>query len=95
MSKAGTRYAIAVTALFLVICASFPSFPNTVTTTSNQQFVDRAHKTDRMKNGPTAAKTQPHPSLMRAEKRVPIGCDRAFSSMSSSQFLTTFGRCLV
>jgi 2,4-dienoyl-CoA reductase-like NADH-dependent reductase (Old Yellow Enzyme family) len=34
-------------------------------------------------------------TLTRAEKRVPVGCDRAFGSMSSSQFATLFGRCLV
>ena len=35
------------------------------------------------------------PSLPRAHKKVPVGCDTAFSSVSSPQFATVYGRCLV
>jgi hypothetical protein len=91
MSKVVKRYAIVATALFSVF--SFPSFSNTVSTTYNLQSVERAHKGDRLSETRVATKGESHSSLLRAEKRVPFGCDRAFSS--SSQFSTLFGRCLV
>jgi hypothetical protein len=61
------------------------------------QLVDRAPKRDRLTNAPAPAKNGPksHPLLERAGKQVPMGCDRAFSSMSSRQFSTLFGRSLV
>jgi hypothetical protein len=39
------------------------------------------------------AKTRPasHPALVRTGKHVPVGCDRASSSMSSPQFSSLFG----
>jgi hypothetical protein len=63
---------------------------------SKLQMVDRTLKGDRLSNTAAPTKNGPtsQPSLVRAEKRVPVGCDRAFSSMSA-QFSTIFGRCLV
>jgi hypothetical protein len=35
------------------------------------------------------------PALLKAQTKVPVGCDKAFSSVSSPQFATVYGRCLV
>jgi hypothetical protein len=90
------RCAIVVTALGLIVLASFPSFPSTVGIISKPQLVDRTLKGDRLTNAPAAGKigAKSQPSFVSAHK-VPIGCDRSFSSMSSPQFSTIFGRCLV
>jgi hypothetical protein len=93
MRRTITRLAIVATALCSIVLISFPSFPSTL----GPQLVDRALKGDRLTNAPAPAKNEPksQPSLERAGKQVPMGCDRAFSSMSAPQFSTLFGRCLV
>jgi hypothetical protein len=85
------RLAIVVTALFSVTLISFPSFPNTLVKASKPQEIARALKGDRLTNIP--AKNEQ--SLERAGKQMPVGCDRAFSSMSGPQSSQLFGRCLV
>jgi hypothetical protein len=97
MRRTITRLAIVATALCSIVLISFPSFPSTLGIVSKPQLVDRALKGDRLTNAPAPAKNGPksQPSLERAGKRVPMGCDRAFSSMSSRQFSMIFGRCLV
>jgi hypothetical protein len=100
MRKSVMRRTILATALCtitLISFPSFPSFPSTLGIVSKPQLVDRALKGDRLTNAPAPAKNGPksQPSLERAGKRVPMGCDRAFSSMSSRQFSMIFGRCLV
>jgi hypothetical protein len=90
------RLAIAATAICSIVLISFPSFPSAHGLGLKPESVNRALKGDR----PTAAlarvknEHQSQPSLERAAKQVPMGCDRAFSSMSSAQFSTLFGRCL-
>jgi hypothetical protein len=97
MPRTMARLAIVTTALCSIVLISFPSFPSTLGIVSKPQLVDRALKSDRLTNVPAPAKNghKSQPSLVRAEKRVPMGCDRTFSSMSSRQFSTIFGRCLV
>ena len=97
MLRTITRIAIVGTALCSIVLISFPSFPSTLGIVSKPILVDRALKGDRLSNASAPIKNGPksQPSLMRAEKRVPVGCDRAFSSMSRSDFSTIFGRCLV
>jgi hypothetical protein len=97
MRKSVMRRTIVATALCSITLISFPSFPSTLEIVSKPQLVDRALKGDRLTNAPAPAKNGPksQPSLERAGKRVPMGCDRAFSSMSSRQFSMIFGRCLV
>jgi hypothetical protein len=58
---------------------------------SKQQEVARALRGDRLTNTP--AKNER--SLERAPKQMPVGCDRAFSSLSGPQSSRLFGRCLV
>ena len=97
MRKTVTRCPIIMVALFSIILVSFPLFPSTAGIVSNPQLVDRTLKGDRLSNASAPIKNGPksQPSLVQAEKRVPVGCDRAFSSMSPSDFSTIFGRCLV
>jgi len=97
MRRTITRLAIVATALCSIVLISFPSFPSTLGIVFKPQLVDRALKGDRLTNAPAPAKNEPksQPSLDRAGKQVPVGCDRAFSSMSAPQFSTLFGRCLV
>ena len=98
MRKIIARLAIVVVALCSIVLISFPSFPSTLGIAFKPQSVDRALKSDRLTNAPAPAPTKNgpklQPSLERASKQVPLGCDRAFSSMSSPQFSTLFGRCL-
>ena len=43
---------------------------------------------------PKGATPASHPALVRTGKHVPPVCDRAFSSMSSPEFSSFFGRCV-
>jgi hypothetical protein len=97
MRRTIMRLAIVSPALCSIVLISFPSFPSTLGMVSKPQLVDRALKGDRLTNAPAPGKNGPksQPSLERAGKQVPVGCDRAFSSTSSPQFSTLFGRCLV
>jgi hypothetical protein len=97
MRQTITRLTIVATALCSITLISFPSFPSTLGIVFKPQLVDRALKRDLLSNASAPTKNGPksQPSLVRAEKRVPVGCDRAFSSMSSPQFSTLYGRCLV
>jgi hypothetical protein len=86
--------------LFLICLISFPSFPSTNGFILNPQTVNRELKGDRQRTitpTPLPTKNRPLslPSLSRAHKTVPVGCDTAFSSVSSPQFATVYGRCLV
>jgi hypothetical protein len=97
MRRIVARLAIVATALCSIVLISFPSFPNTLGIVFRPQLVDHALKGDRLTNAPLPAKNSPksQSALVRTGKKVPMGCDRAFSSMSSPQFSALFGRCLV
>ena len=92
MRQTITRLTIVATALCSITLISFPSFPSTLGIVFKPQLVDRALKRDRLTNAPAPAKNE---VLVRTGKQVPVGCDRAFSSMSSPQFSTLYGRCMV
>jgi hypothetical protein len=86
--------------LFLICLISFPSFPSTIGLSLNPQTVDRELKGDRQRTitpTPLPTKNRPLslPSLSRAHKKVPVGCDMSFGSVYSPQFATVYGRCLV
>ena len=94
------RCAAVTVALLSISLISFPSFPSTIGFSSNPQTVNRELKGDRQRTitpTPLPTKNRPLslPSLSRAHKKVPVGCDAAFSSVSSPQFATVYGRCLV
>jgi hypothetical protein len=96
MRRTITRLAIVGTALCSIVLISFPSFPSTLGMISKPISVDRTLKGDRLSvSAPIKSGPKSQPSLVQAEKRVPVGRDRAFSSMSPSDFSTIFGRCLV
>jgi hypothetical protein len=90
------RYGLVGIALCSIVVISFPSL-SSPGLTSKPQAVDRARKGDRLSVAPLPSKSLPksQPILVGVGKRVPIGCDRAFSSMSSAQFLGLYGRCAV
>jgi hypothetical protein len=94
MNRTVVRVAVVATAICSIVL--IPSFPSAHGINFKPQSVNRALKGDR----PTIAPAQVtnvrkfQPSLERAGKQVPVGCDRAVSSMSSAQFSTLFGRCL-
>jgi hypothetical protein len=94
------RCAAVTVALLSISLISFPSFPSTIGFSSNPQTVNRELKGDRQRTitpTPLPTKNRPLslPSLSRAHKKVPVGCDTAFGSVSSPQFATVYGRCLV
>jgi hypothetical protein len=97
MRKTIARLAIIGTAICSIVLISFPSFPSTLGAVYELQVVDRALKGDRLTNASGSAKYGPklQPSLERASKRVPMGCDRAFSSTAAPQFSSLYGRCMV
>ena len=97
MRRTVLRLAVVATALCSIVLISFPSFPSSLGLVSKPQVVDRALKGDRLTNAPAPVKNGPksNSSLERTGNRVPMGCDRAFSSMSSAQFSSLYGRCMV
>ena len=99
MNRTIVRLAVVTTAICSVVLLSFPSFPSTLGIAFKPQSVDRALMGDRLTHAPAPAPTKnapkSQPLLERGSKRVPMGYDRAFSSMSAPQFSTLFGRCVV
>jgi hypothetical protein len=95
MRKTVARCVFLVMAICSAILFSFPSFPSTLAILSKPQVVDR--KGDRLTVAPSPAKNGRTSllALVRTGKHVPVGCDRAFSSMSPPQFFSLFGRCVV
>jgi hypothetical protein len=96
MNRTVVHVAVVATAICAIVLISFPSFPSAHGIDFKPQQVNRALKGDRPTIAPAQVKDgrKSQPSLERAGKQVPVGCDRAFSSMSSAQFSTLFGRCL-
>jgi hypothetical protein len=91
MNATVVRVAVVVTAICSIVLISFPSFPSAHGIDFKPQSVNRALKSDRPTTAPA---NKSRPLLERAGKRVPVGCDRAFSAVSSAQFSSLFGRCL-
>jgi hypothetical protein len=86
------RTALVISLLSLIL-VSFPSFPST--NGPDKQIVNRTLKSDRAVAPMVGKGMRSQPSLSRAEKKVPVGCDRAFGSVSSPGLSNVFGRCLV
>ena len=91
MNRTAVRLAVVATAICSIVLISFPSFPSAHGIDFKPQPVNRALKGDRPTTSPAQVingrKSQP--SLERAGKQVPMGCDRAFSSMSSAQIFNS------
>jgi hypothetical protein len=95
------RVAAVVLAVFTASFISFPSFPNTgLFALSPPLSVNRAFKGDRLPLvEPTVSPQElglpasPAQSLTRV--KIPVGCDSAFSPVSSPQLAHVFRRCTV
>jgi hypothetical protein len=92
MNSAVVRVVVVTTVIFLLGLILFPSFLSARGVDFEPQSVNRAVKAARLAAAPPQRQSQP--SLERAGTHGPMGCDRAFSSMSRPQFSTLFGRCL-
>jgi hypothetical protein len=89
------RIAMTGATLCLIALISFPSLPSASGLAFGPHTVNRAIKGDRLvvSSQTISRSSKAQPSLLKAEKQVPVGCDRAFSSMSSAQFKNLYGRC--
>jgi hypothetical protein len=94
MNRTVVRVAVIAAAICSIVIISFPSFPSAHGIDFRPQQVNRALKSDRPTTAPAQVKNGRKSQLERAGKQVPVGCDRAFSSISSAQSSTFFGRCL-
>ena len=92
--RRATSCAVVVMAVISILVVSFPSLSSTVGLNPNSQTVNRSIKGDRLPIQTISSARQPS-SISRTQKKVPVGCDNAFSSISSPQLATVFGRCLV
>ena len=75
------------------IAGGVSAMTNSAVTGSNETItvsVNRTHKGDRLPQASTAYK---HPNDV-SPKRVPLGCDPAFSPVAAPQFAHIFGRCM-
>jgi hypothetical protein len=93
-------------ALFTAGLVSVPSFPTTgagLPPTGQTVAVNRAHKADRLpvlgpavrpEPGSPAAPSPAAPLRARPSARIPAGCDRAFSPISSPRLAHVFKRCI-
>jgi hypothetical protein len=96
------RFAGVALALFIAGLVSFPSFPTTgagLFSSSPAISVNRALKGDRL---PPAKSTvwqrefgmPVSPVAAQPRVRIPVGCDAAFSSISSPHLANVFRRCM-
>jgi hypothetical protein len=90
------RGAAVVAALFAASFISFPSFPSAGLFTINPPPVDRTFKGDRLPLAASAHKIgTPASPAQQTRAKVPVGCDGAFSAISSPLLATVFRRCTV
>lgn len=99
------RLASAVGVCSLVLFTSallvFPSLPTTgagLSTAPSRVLVDRTHKGDRLplaKPANEADQGTPSPVRTLPQRKIPAGCDPAFSPISSPQLAHVFRRCVV
>ena len=88
---------------FALVTASLVSFPSLSTTgvglsSTPAASVNRALKGDRLPTAkPTAWQHEFRPPVtpLQSRARVPVGCDTAFSPISSPRLANVFRRCLV
>jgi hypothetical protein len=88
------RGAAVALSLMTASLISFPSFSTTGAglTATPPVAVNRALKGDRLPASSAVAPAFPAKSESRA--RVPVGCDNAFSSISSPRLANVFRRCM-
>jgi hypothetical protein len=92
---------VSVAAAFIIASfISFPSFPSTTIFTVAPTSVDRTFKSDRLPliapaGVPVAPVETTSTNSAPAREKVPLGCDSAFSPISSPKLANIFGRCAV
>lgn len=86
-------------ALFAVSLVSFPCFPS-AEVLARTPSVNRALKSDRLPSVNPAVR--PHelgqpvsPARPDSHRKIPVGCDAAFSPIAEPQLADFFGRCTV
>jgi hypothetical protein len=89
--------AAVVLGFLLASFIAFPSFPGTgFLSFTPSVAVDRALKGDRLPlSAPTDNTEMRVPSAPSLREKIPIGCDRAFSPVSSPRLANVFQRCAV
>jgi hypothetical protein len=101
-------FAIVALAVFLVsldpLLGAVPSFEPGATERTPPVSVNRFRKGDRLPlhpgssdslNSPGASHTLPTPNGLQTQERPPLGCDPAFSPVSSPAPVVVYGRCTV
>ncbi len=91
------RTAAVVSGLLFASFVAFPSFPSTGFLSFTPAVpVDRTLKGDRLPlSAPTDKTEMPVPSAPSLREKIPVGCDRAFSPISSPRLANVFQRCTV
>jgi hypothetical protein len=90
------RGAAVVAALLAATFISFPSFPSAGLFTLNPPTLDRAFKGDRLPLPVGANRIEaPASPTQQTREKVPLGCDGAFSPISSPRLAHVFRRCTV
>jgi hypothetical protein len=90
------RIAVVVSALVVVSFVAFPSFPSTgFLAFTPAVSIDRTLKSDRLPLAPSTDKTEMPALSAPLRGKIPIGCDRAFSPISSPRLANVFRRCAV
>ena len=89
------RIAALLWGLLVASFVNFPSFPSTgLASFAPAVSVNRTLKGDRLPLE-RAVNTEAPSAFQTLRDRIPIGCDRAFSPISSPQLAHVFRRCLV
>jgi hypothetical protein len=90
------RAAAVMVALFGASFISFPSFPSAGLFRVNPPTVDRTFKGDRLPLAASAHKIgAPTSATQQSREKALVGCDGAFSSISSPPPANVFRRCTV
>lgn len=91
------RETAVVAALVTASFISFPSFPGAGLFTVSPTTVDRTFKGDRLPPLPSGANKIEAPATptRQTREKVPLGCDGAFSPISSPPLANVFRRCTV
>ena len=91
------RILAVVSGLLVASVIAFPTFPSTgFLSFTPSDAVDRTLKGDRLPlPAPTDKTEMPVQSAPSSREKIPVGCDRAFSPVSSPRVANVFQRCTV
>jgi hypothetical protein len=91
------RIAAVVSGLLVASFVAFPSFPSSgFLSFTPAVSIDRTLKGGRLPpSAPTDKTEMPMQSAPSSREKIPVGCDRAFSPISSPRLANVFRRCAV